>query len=46
MGEWPHRAASQAEGITEALVHELELSDLDVDAVWRLVNKSAQSLQH
>jgi transposase-like protein len=40
IGRWLRLAAAQAEAITEALVQELELSVVEVDAFWSFVKKS------
>lgn len=45
IGRWLRLAAAQAEAITEALVHELQLSVVEVDAFWSFVKKSIQRLQ-
>ncbi len=45
IGKWLRRAAAHAEAITEALVTELQLSEVEVDAFWSFVKKSAETLQ-
>ena len=40
IGTWLQRAADQAEAITETLVSELELSEVEIDAFWSFVKKS------
>ncbi len=45
IGKWLIRAAAHAEAITEVLVTELHLSEVEVDAFWSFVKKSAETLQ-
>ncbi len=45
IGKWLRLAAAQAEAITQALVHDLDLSVVEVDAFWSFVKKSTQRLQ-
>ncbi|MGI9180357.1 MAG: transposase [Longimicrobiaceae bacterium] len=45
IGTWLRRAAAHAEAITEVLVRELHLSEVEVDAFWSFVKKSAAALQ-
>jgi hypothetical protein len=40
LADWLRRAASQAEAITGVLVHDLQLSAVEVDAFWSFVKKS------
>jgi transposase-like protein len=40
IGVWLRRAAEHAEAITQALVHDLALSEVEVDAFWSFVKKS------
>ena len=40
IGDWLQRAADQAEAITETLVMDLELSEVEIDAFWSFVKKS------
>jgi transposase-like protein len=39
LGEWLRRAVGHAEAITDVLVHELQLSAVEVDAFWSFVKK-------
>lgn len=41
ISRWLRIAARQAEAITEALVHDLNLSQVEVDAFWSFVKKRA-----
>lgn len=45
IGRWLRLASKHAEAITEVLVHELQLSQVEVDAFWSFVKKSVQMLQ-
>ena len=45
IGRWLRRAADHAEAITQALVCELQLSQLEVDAFWSFVKKSGARLE-
>ncbi len=45
IGTWLRRAAAHAEAITEVLVRDLHLSEVEVDAFWSFVKKSAETLQ-
>ncbi len=45
VGTWLRRAAAHAEAITEALVRDLQLSEVEVDAFWSFVKKSSARLQ-
>lgn len=45
VGRWLRAAARQAEAITQALVHDLHLSEVEVDAFWSFVKKSARMLE-
>jgi hypothetical protein len=38
-------AAQHAEALTEVLVHDLHLSQVEVDAFWSFVKKSVQMLE-
>ena len=40
IGRWLCRAASHADALTHALVHDLHLSAVEVDAFWSFVKKS------
>ena len=44
VGRWLRAAAQQAEAITEVLVHDLHLTEEEVDAFWSFVKKSAPLL--
>ena len=41
IGRWLRLAAAQAEALTEALVHDLGLSEVEVDEFWSFVEKSS-----
>src|SRR5215216_5001701 len=43
--QWLLRAGEQAEAITEALVRDLELDEVEVDAFWSFVGNAVQTLQ-
>lgn len=45
IGEWLHRAGAHAETITQVLVRDLQLSEIEVDAFWSFVKKSSARLQ-
>jgi hypothetical protein len=53
IGRWLRRAAEHAQALTQALVHDLRLSQVEVDAFpvfpsgssWSFVKKSAQTLE-
>lgn len=45
IGRWLRRASQQVEIITQALVHELGLTAVEVDAFWSFVKKSVQRLE-
>lgn len=45
IGRWLRAAAKQAEVITAALVHDLHLTAVEVDAFWSFVKKSVQQLE-
>ncbi len=45
IGEWLRRAAAHAEALTRVLVHDLQLSEVEVDAFWSFVKKSAERLR-
>jgi hypothetical protein len=38
VSRWLHRAAAQAETLTDALVHDLHLSEVEVDEFWSFVH--------
>ena len=44
IGTWLRRAGNHAEAITQALVSELALSEVEVDAFWSFVKKSVAIL--
>src|SRR5690242_8166917 len=44
IGVWLRRAGEHAEALTQALVHDLHLSEVEVDAFWSLVKKSVALL--
>jgi hypothetical protein len=43
IGRWLRVAATQAEQITNALVHDLHLTVVEVDAFWSFVKKTCSS---
>ncbi len=45
VGRWLRLAGAQAQAITEALVRELALSVVEVDAFWSFVKKSTERLE-
>ncbi len=45
VGRWLRLAGTHAEAITQALVHELDLGVVEVDAFWSFVKKSTERLQ-
>ncbi|MFN3743011.1 MAG: hypothetical protein ACK4VW_10165 [Anaerolineales bacterium] len=45
IGRWLRVAATQAELITNTLVHDLHLTAVEVDAFWSFVKKSASLLE-
>ena len=45
IGRWLRAAAQHAEAITEELVHDLHLSEVEVDAFWSFVKKSILRLE-
>src|SRR5215216_7311289 len=44
IGEWLRRAGDHAEALTQALVQDLALATVEVDAFWSFVKKSAPLL--
>jgi transposase-like protein len=38
IGRWLRRAAAHAEALTEALVHDLQLTEVEVDEFWSFVH--------
>lgn len=44
LGRWLRAAAAHAEALTDALVHDLQLSAVEVDAFWSFVTRSGQIL--
>jgi hypothetical protein len=45
IGRWLRLAAEHAQALTQALVHDLHLSQVEVDAFWSFVKKSARTLE-
>lgn len=45
IGRWLRIAARHAQAITEVLVQELHLTEVEVDAFWSFVKKSVQMLE-
>lgn len=45
IAEWLHRAGDHAEAITEVLVKELEVSEVEVDAFWSFVRNGSLALR-
>jgi transposase-like protein len=45
IGRWLRMAAQHAEALTEVLVHDLHLSQVEVDAFWSFVKKSVRRLE-
>lgn len=45
LGRWLRAAAAHAEALTAALVHDLHLSAVEVDAFWSFVQRSSALLQ-
>jgi hypothetical protein len=45
ISRWLRRAAEHAQALTQALVHDLHLSQVEVDAFWSFVKKSARTLE-
>ena len=45
LGQWLRRAGRYAGALTEALTHELALSEVEVDAFWSFVKKSVPLLR-
>jgi hypothetical protein len=43
--EWLVRASAQAEAVTRALVKDLELDEVEVDAFWSFVGNAVRALQ-
>jgi hypothetical protein len=43
IGRWLSLAAEHAEALTEVLVHDLELSELEIDEFWSFVQRRTQS---
>lgn len=44
LGRWLRAAAAHAEALTDALVYDLQLSAVEVDAFWSFVRRSTQLL--
>jgi transposase-like protein len=45
IGEWLRRAGAHAEALTEVLVRDLELDEVEVDAFWSFVGNATETLQ-
>jgi transposase-like protein len=45
LGRWLRAAAAHAEALTAALVHDLHLSAVEVDAFWSFVQRSVVTLE-
>lgn len=45
IGEWLRRAGEHAEALTDALVHDLEVEEVEVDAFWSFVANAVRALQ-
>jgi len=45
IGTWLRRAADHADALTQALVSDLHLSEVEIDAFWSFVKKSVPLLQ-
>ena len=45
IGDWVHRAGEHAEALTEVLVRDLRLSEVEVDAFWSFVGNAALALR-
>lgn len=45
IGEWLRRAGAHAEALTEVLVKELELDEVEVDAFWSFVGNATGKLR-
>jgi len=45
IGEWLLRAHAHAEAISEVLVKELELDEVEADAFWSFVGNASKALQ-
>ena len=45
LGRWLRAAAAHAEALTDALVHDLRLSAVEVDAFWSFVKRSVATLE-
>lgn len=46
IGRWLTLAGEHAEALTEVLVHDLELSELEIDEFWSFVQRRTQSSPH
>ena len=46
IGRWLSLAAEHAEALTEVLVHDLELSELEIDEFWSFVQRRIASSPH
>jgi transposase-like protein len=45
IGDWLRRAGEHAEALTDVLVHELKVEEVEVDAFWSFVANAVQALQ-
>ncbi len=45
IANWLQRAGEHAEGLTQALVRDLDLDEVEVDAFWSFVGNGAQALR-
>ena len=45
IGEWLRRTGEHAEEVTQVLVRDLELDEVEVDAFWSFVGNGAQALR-
>jgi len=45
IGRWLKAVAQHAEEITQALVHDLHLTEVEVDAFWSFVKKNVRQLE-
>jgi hypothetical protein len=45
IGEWLCRAGEHAEALTAALVHDLKVEEVEVDAFWAFVANAVRALQ-
>ena len=45
IGKWLRRAGEHAEALTHALVHDLEVEEMEVDAFWSFVRNGSRALR-